>query len=137
MLCTVHGGVTPLLKLQKGPLKMTDNTDKTLSRRKALTRIGGVAFAAYTIPAFTMLSVAHASSGVSASSEASDASDASDASEPSDTSTPSDASTPSGVTSPTGPSGMTAEDCFDQGGTVEYNEADDTKRCVGLPLISE
>lgn len=110
---------------------MTDNTDKTLSRRKALTRIGGVAFAAYTIPAFTMLSVAHASSGVSSSSEASDASDASDASEPSDT------STPSGVTSPTGPSGMTAKDCFDQGGTVELNEADDTKRCVGLPLISE
>ena len=110
---------------------MTNNTDKTLSRRKALTRIGGVAFAAYTIPAFTMLSVAHASSGVSATSEASDASDASDSSEPSDT------STPSGVTSPTGPSGMTAKDCVDQGGKVKVDVGDGTKRCVGLSLVSE
>ena len=45
-----------------------DNSEKTLSRRKALGRIGLFATAAYTIPAFTTLSMAHASSGSSAAS---------------------------------------------------------------------
>jgi len=63
--------------------------EQVLSRRKALGRIGLFATAAYTVPAFATLSMAHASSGAS---DASDASDASEASGSSDASTPSAAS---------------------------------------------
>ncbi len=61
-----------------------DNSEKTLSRRKALGRIGLFATAAYTVPAFATLSMAHASSGASSASAASEASEASTASGPSD-----------------------------------------------------
>ena len=70
----------------------TDKTEKTLSRRKALARIGLFATAAYTIPAFATLSMAQANSGAS---EASSSSEASDPSEPSEASAPSEASGPS------------------------------------------
>jgi len=67
--------------------------EQVLSRRKALGRIGLFATAAYTVPAFATLSMAHASSGVSNASDGS--SDASEASEASEASTPSVASGPS------------------------------------------
>lgn len=121
---------------------MSDEVEKKLSRRKAMTRLGGAAFAAYTIPAFTMLSAAHAASSVSSSSTPSAGSTASvtsapsDGSGPSDTSGPSDVSGPSSISSPSGPSGpariMTTEECEAAGGEVVINEDDGTKRCMGL-----
>jgi len=84
---------------------MSDN-ENTLSRRKMLARIGGVAAAAYAVPAFTTMSMAHASDGGSAASSESSASSVSsmsEASEPSDMSEASVASSPS--------------DCDELGGT--------------------
>ena len=68
---------------------MTEKTKTELSRRHLLARIGGLAAAAYTIPAFTTMSMAHASDGgsaASAESAASSPSETSDASEASDVS---------------------------------------------------
>lgn len=71
-------------------MKKSDTSEQVISRRKALGRIGLFATAAYTVPAFTTLSMAHASSNASSSS---------DASTPSDASGSSAASTPSGASS--------------------------------------
>ncbi|OUS04166.1 hypothetical protein A9Q96_14485 [Rhodobacterales bacterium 52_120_T64] len=46
----------------------TKTNNETLSRRKALSRIGLFVAAAYSIPAFTTLSMARASSGTSGTS---------------------------------------------------------------------
>ncbi|MCK4861859.1 MAG: hypothetical protein KAS85_08130 [Rhodobacteraceae bacterium] len=73
-------------------MKKSDATEQVITRRKALGRIGLFATAAYTVPAFATLSMAHASSNASSTSSASgnsDASDASDASDPSVASGPS------------------------------------------------
>lgn len=59
--------------------------EQTLSRRKALGRIGLFATAAYTVPAFATLSMARASSGTSEVSDGA-LSDTSDVSEPSENS---------------------------------------------------
>lgn len=84
-----------------------DIEDKTvLSRRLALGRLGLLAATAYTIPAFTTLSMAHAGSRSSAPSKVSKPSEpstpsaASDPSAPSEPSAPSRASRPSSATSP-------------------------------------
>ena len=60
--------------------------EQQISRRKALGRIGLLATAAYTVPAFATLSMAQAASGNSDASDGSDASDASDGSDASDAS---------------------------------------------------
>ena len=70
-------------------MKKSDATEQVLTRRKALGRIGLFATAAYTVPAFATLSMAHASSGASDASDASDSSAASDASDASTASDPS------------------------------------------------
>lgn len=72
----------------------------TLSRRNMLTRIGTLAAVAYTAPAFTTMSMAHASDGGSAASSNSSASSPSEPSEASEASAPS-----------------SAESCADAGGT--------------------
>ena len=94
---------------------MTEKKTSELSRRALLTRIGGLAAAAYTVPAFTTMSMAHASSGSSAASSNSSASSPSEPSEPSEASEASDASKASdasGVSVASGPS-----DCESMGGT--------------------
>ncbi|NDW54299.1 hypothetical protein [Aliiroseovarius sp. PrR006] len=107
---------------------MTKEDDKVFSRRKALTRIGGLALAAYSVPALTTLSAAHASSAPSAASAASEASDPSPASDPSEASEPSEASVPSESSGPSGPRVVTAEECEAGGGTVVERE-DGVKVC--------
>jgi predicted metal-binding membrane protein len=77
-------------------MKKSDATEQVITRRKALGRIGLFATAAYTVPAFATLSMAHASSGASGTSTASEASTSSDASDASDASAASEASTASG-----------------------------------------
>ena len=77
-------------------MKKSDNSEQVISRRKALGRIGLFATAAYTVPAFATLSMAHASSNASSSS---DASGSSNSSSSSDASSSSNASTPSGASS--------------------------------------
>jgi len=78
-------------------MKTNNEADaSTMTRRKALSRLGGVAFMAYSIPALTTLSVAHASSGASNSSNASEASEASEASTASEASSSSGPSKSSG-----------------------------------------
>lgn len=52
-------------------MKKSNTNEQVLSRRKALGRIGLFATAAYTVPAFATLSMAHASSGASGTSGAS------------------------------------------------------------------
>ena len=69
-----------------------DKDEQQISRRKALGRIGLLATAAYTVPAFATLSMAQAASGNSDASDSSDASEASDGSDASDASDVSDAS---------------------------------------------
>ena len=49
-------------------MEKSDATEQVISRRKALGRIGLFATAAYTVPAFATLSMAHASSGASGAS---------------------------------------------------------------------
>ncbi len=71
---------------------MTEKKTTQLSRRALFARIGGLAAAAYTVPAFTTMSMAHASSGASAASAGSANSSASSPSEPSEASDASDAS---------------------------------------------
>ena len=73
---------------------MSDN-ENDLSRRKLLARIGGLAAAAYAAPAFTTMSMAHASDGASSGSSASSESSASSVSSMSEASDPSVASGPS------------------------------------------
>ena len=94
-------------------MKKPDTSEQVLSRRKALGRIGLFATAAYTIPAFTTISMVHASSGASsgassdtsgASSGTSAASEPSPASEPSVCSEPSGGSEPGVCSEPSGPS---------------------------------
>ena len=63
-----------------------DKDEQQISRRKALGRIGLLATAAYTVPAFATLSMAQAASGNSDASDSSDASEASDGSDASDVS---------------------------------------------------
>ena len=83
--------------------KTASDTDQTMmTRRKALRRLGSVALFAYSVPALTTLSVAHASSGASNASNASEASDPSDPSDPSDASNASNASSSSGPSSSNG-----------------------------------
>lgn len=65
-------------------MKKSDATEQVLTRRKALGRIGLFATAAYTVPAFATLSMAHASSGASSASDGASAS-SSTSSEPSGT----------------------------------------------------
>lgn len=81
-------------------------TDKTtaVSRRQLLTRIGGLAAAAYTVPAFTTMSMAHASDGSSSPSPNSPASAPSNPSAPSTPSDPSGPSKPSAPSNPSAPS---------------------------------
>ena len=93
---------------------MTENNDP-LSRRKLLGRIGLLAAAGYSIPAFTTLSMAQAGSGSSGASGGSAPSEASAPSEPSEPSAASDPSTPSG------PSGSEAEDVC---GSKDPNDAE-------------
>ena len=50
-------------------MKKTDAPEQVITRRKALGRIGLFATAAYTVPAFATLSMAHASSGASSASD--------------------------------------------------------------------
>ena len=77
-------------------MKKSETSEQVITRRKALGRIGLFATAAYTVPAFATLSMAHASSNASSTSSASDGtSDASGTSGSSDTSAPSVASGPS------------------------------------------
>lgn len=116
---------------------MTKQDDTALNRRKALARIGGLAVAAYTVPAFTTLSMARASSSASAASPASaaseasaaspasaasEASPASAASEASAASPASAASAASAASDPSGPSRsqttITADECVAGGGRV-------------------
>lgn len=47
---------------------MTEEKTTAVSRRQLMARIGGLAAAAYTVPAFTTMSMAHASDGGSAGS---------------------------------------------------------------------
>ncbi len=82
-------------------------SQKTLSRRAALLRVGALAGAAYAAPAFTTMSMAHASghsdaSASSASSASSAASEASASSASSAASEASMASRPSGAVSDPG-----------------------------------
>lgn len=90
-------------------IENSEVNNKTLSRRKALARIGLFAAVAYTVPAFTTLSIAHASG----SSDASDASDSSDASDTSDVSETSEVSETSGTSTVSSPS-----DCEDLEGAA-------------------
>jgi len=89
----------------------TSNSDP-LSRRKLLGRIGILAAAGYTIPAFTTLSMAQAGSGASGGGDggSSNSSSASAASEPSEASAPSDSSGPSGSDDSVGDSTGTSAD---------------------------
>ena len=102
---------------------MSENP-KELSRRKMLARIGTLAAAAYTVPAFTTMSMAHASDGGSAASEQSaassmsEASEASDASEASEASSVSSASESSSASLPSTVSGPSS--CEAIGGTFDY-----------------
>lgn len=106
---------------------MTDNTPNDVSRRHMLTRIGTLAAVAYTVPAFTTLSMAHASSGASSAASArsapSDRSKASDPSEASLASRPSRASDPSPASRSSGASD-TAE-CEAAGGIWNGTNCDD------------
>ena len=90
---------------------MSDN-ENTISRRKMLARIGGVAAAAYAVPAFTTMSMAHASDGGSAASSESSASSMSSMSSTSSMSEASDMSEASVASSPS--------DCDEMGGV--WNE---------------
>lgn len=96
------------------------DTPNDLSRRKMLARLGTLAAAAYTVPAFTTMSMAHASDGGSAASANSSASSPSEPSEPSEASAPSEASgpsDPSGASEASMASGPSnADDCSDSGG---------------------
>lgn len=77
-------------------MKKSETSEQVITRRKALGRIGLFATAAYTVPAFATLSMAHASSNASSTSSASDGtSDASGSSDASGTSGASDTSGPS------------------------------------------
>jgi len=89
-------------------MKKSDTSEQVISRRKALGRIGLFATAAYTVPAFATLSMAHASSGVSEASEASEPSEASEASDASTASGPS-ISIPSNVEAVCTGNGLTAD----------------------------
>jgi hypothetical protein len=88
--------------------------EETFSRRKALSRIGAFATAAYTIPAMTTLSIAHASDA-SKASKASKASEPSEASEPSDPSAPSEPSMASGASDVE--AAANSDECAAAGGT--------------------
>ena len=89
--------VSALLRtLKEGWDPMTEKKTTAVSRRQLMARIGGLAAAAYAVPAFTTMSMAHASDA-SAASKASAASEQSSASEPSDPSEPSKASEASGT----------------------------------------
>lgn len=100
----------------------TTKTD-ALSRRKLLGRIGVLAAASYTVPAFTTLSMAQAGSGASGGS--SNSSDASEASEPSNsgpsTSGPSTTiPTPDeGPCGPANPGDATYDQCLIDNGLVD------------------
>ncbi|MEL6684805.1 MAG: hypothetical protein AAFX89_10715 [Pseudomonadota bacterium] len=83
---------------------MTEKKTTQLSRRALFARIGGLAAAAYTVPAFTTMSMAHASSGASAASAGSANSSASSPSEPSEASDASDASDASAASDASGAS---------------------------------
>ncbi len=76
------------------------DADAPLSRRKMLTRTGLVAAAAYTVPAFTTLSVAQADDGASGSSNDSSSNDSSS----NDSSNDSGSSSASAASAPSGPS---------------------------------
>jgi hypothetical protein len=93
-------------------MKKSDASEQVITRRKALGRIGLFATAAYTVPAFATLSMAHASSGASGTSNASDgtsaASEASAASVASVASGPS-ISIPSDVETLCSQNGVTAD----------------------------
>jgi hypothetical protein len=78
-------------------MKKSDSTEQVITRRKALGRIGLFATAAYTVPAFATLSMAHANSGASNASNGTSA--ASDG-----TSTASEASVASVASVASGPS---------------------------------
>jgi len=112
---------------------MSDKSD-TLSRRKALLRLSGLALGAYATPSLTTLSMARASSHASGASGPSggrgDNSGPSGESGPSDESGPSGESGPSPMSEPSEvsrasiPSGIdNAQDCHAAGG--EWNPGDD------------
>ncbi len=87
--------------------ELVEKDTKTISRRKAFARLGGMALAVYTVPAVTTLSMAQASSGVSSVSNGN--SSVSNTSTPSDSSassvsTASGATTPSVASAPSSPS---------------------------------
>jgi|LGOV01.1.fsa_nt_gb hypothetical protein len=89
-------------------MKKSDTSEQVISRRKALGRIGLFATAAYTVPAFATLSMAHASSGASGSSDSSGSSDPSITSDPSVASEASVASDPSVASAASPASGPSA-----------------------------
>ena len=74
---------------------MKKDETKQLTRRAALARLGVVAAVGYTVPAFTTLSTANASSDASASSASSGSSESSASSGTSGVSVPSEGSFPS------------------------------------------
>jgi hypothetical protein len=90
---------------------MTIKKPTDLSRRHLIARIGTLAVAAYTVPAFTTMSMAHASSGASAASSQSSASEQS---------AQSSTSTASGQSKSSGPSNL--EECEDYDG--EWDDDD-------------
>lgn len=100
---------------------MTKHDDTPdLSRRRALTRIGSIALAAYSVPAFTTLSAAHASSsGASAPSAPSEPSAPSAPSAPSSSSGPSRSSSSSSSSSSGNRITVTEEECNALGGTYD------------------
>ena len=95
---------------------MSENP-KELSRRKMLARIGTLAAAAYTVPAFTTMSMAHASDGGSAASANSSASSPSEPSEPSEASGASSSSSGASSSSSSASLPSNSEDCLEDGGT--------------------
>ena len=104
-------------------------SEKTLSRRAALLRIGALAGAAYTVPAFTTVSMAHASgasgsSASSASSESSASSQSSPSSQSSASSAASQSSASSGVSRPSGPvADPVVNQCFESTNTdASFNQ---------------
>ncbi len=95
-------------------MKKSDTSEQGISRRKAIGRIGLLATAAYTVPAFATLSMAHASGSSGVSSASNGTSTPSIASTPSAPSTPSVASgpsisIPSGVEALCSQNGVTAD----------------------------
>ena len=84
-------------------MNKSSSPENPINRRKLLRRLGSLAVVAYSVPAVTMLSAAHASSGASSPSKASSPSVASNSSGPS-------SSDDSQMMYDCGPNGVDAQD---------------------------